>query len=173
MKTDNELFLEFVNGNKKAFEIIMERYMKRAYYMTYGYLGDEELAMDISQNAFMKVYKENKRFDNRFKFSTWFFTILRNMCLNAIKKRKIHRECQLDKKLSVKNEVDLKIDMSEAISRLNRKERELIKLKYYDGFSYEEISEMLEIPIGTVMSGMFYAKKHLKVVLTEMDNNGS
>ena len=168
MNADTELFLKMRRGDMKSFDILVERYMKKAYYFAYGYVGNEETAKDLSQDAFVKIYKERQKFNPDYNFGTWFFTVLRNICLNYVKRRNLHLSLRLQNTGKYENNIDDKIDISEAMIKLNDRERELIKLKYFDGFSYEEIAELIDIPIGSVMSGLFYAKKHMKKIIEEL-----
>ncbi|NIA23717.1 MAG: sigma-70 family RNA polymerase sigma factor [Proteobacteria bacterium] len=171
MESDNELFLNTINGDMKSFDKLVDRYMKKAYFFAYGYVGDKEAARDLSQDAFVKVYKERSRFNPDYNFGTWFFTVLRNTCLNYIKRRNIHPFVSMNNTYSYKgNNEDDKIDMAKALHMLNERDKELLTLKYFDGFSYEEISQILGIPMGSVMSGLFYAKKRMKEVIERLYN---
>ncbi len=170
MKSDNELFINVTKGDVNDFDQLVERYMKKAYYFAYGYVGDEEAARDISQDAFVKIFKERNRFNPDYKFSTWFFTVLRNLCLNYIRRRDLHPYVRLENKGVYKESADSKIDVAEALKQLSDRDRELLTLKYFDGFSYEEIAELMGIPVGSVMSGLFYAKKNMKKIIERLNN---
>lgn len=171
MESDNELFIKTIKGSMKSFDILVDRYMKKAYFFAYGYVGDEETARDLSQDAFVKAYKERNRFNAHYSFGTWFFTILRNICLNYIKRRNIHPFVSMDSKYSYEeNNKDDKIDIAKALHMLCERDRELLTLKYFDGFSYEEIAKILGIPLGSVMSGLFYAKKRMKDIIKRLYN---
>ena len=153
-----------------AFEKYVKANMKRAYYSAFGIIGSHDAAMDLSQAAFIKAYKNFKSFDDTKKFFTWYYTILRNLCLNFIRDSKLKNRIVFDDQIEWKNDTnhvydvekeELKQKLWQAIQQLDFDEKEIIILKEFEGLSYKEISETLEIPIGTVMSRLYYARKKL------------
>ena len=83
-KTDSEVILSIVNGNKEAYRIIVERYRNFAYSIALGYVANADDALDISQVAFIKAYRSLKRFDRSRPFSPWLYAIIRNLCMTFI-----------------------------------------------------------------------------------------
>ena len=166
-------------GNLKAYGFLVERYKERAYYSALGMVRSHEAALDLSQDAFVRAFRAIKRFDPTKRFFTWYYQILRNLCLNFIRDKKRHAtafseidenevkqladESQDASVLAEQNE--LKKALWEAMDDLKPKEREIIVLKDFQDLAYRDIAEILEIPIGTVMSRLFNARKALKAKL--------
>ncbi len=166
-------------GDRQAYGFLVQRYMQRAYFSALGLVGSHDAAMDLSQDAFVRAFRAIKKFDVERQFFTWYYQILRNLCLNFIRDKKRHarsfsevNEYQI-KRLSDESQdaskaveqAELKKVMWEAINSLKPNEREIIVLKDFQELQYKEIAEMLDIPIGTVMSRLFNARKALKAKL--------
>ena len=138
--------------------------MKLAYSIAYSIVGSREEALDISQEAFIKVYKNLKQFDIKRPFLPWFIKILKNIAIDKIRKGKIKLiPLEVVENKGINQEI--KLELERALANLNQEEREIIFLRHFDGYSYKEIAEILDIPIGTVMSRLFYARKKLKKML--------
>ena len=157
-------------SEKMAFERYVKANMKRAYYSAFGIIGSHDAAMDLSQTAFIKAYRNFKSFDDTKKFFTWYYTILRNLCLNFIRDSKSKNTIAFDDQIEWRNNTnpadnieleELKKNLWESIRQLEFEDREVIILKEFEGFTYKEISETLDIPVGTVMSRLYYARKKL------------
>ena len=168
MESDIEVLNRIKRGDKEAYKIIVKKYMKRAYFTALGFVGNRDDALDLSQIAFIKAYRGLSKFDHQKSFFPWFYTILRNLCFNFIKKRRRSQTIPIE---IVKNSnlVALRDDQEaikesvwKAISALPDQEKEIILLKYFQDLPYKEIAEILNCPIGTVMSRLYYARKKLK-----------
>jgi RNA polymerase sigma-70 factor (ECF subfamily) len=170
---DEKLILLCQKGKIRAFETLVNRYKKNAYFIALGLVGNSDDAFDLSQEAFVRVYKSIDKYNGRSKFFPWFYTILTNLCKNHLKKQDIRRKYLNNElareKLSQPEELeiesekeDLKQKLLEEIEKLPFKFKEIIVLKHFRGFSYREISETLGIPVGSVMSRLYYARKKLK-----------
>lgn len=179
---EGALILRCQAGEKKAYGELVNKYMKRAYYTALGLLGSPEAAMDLSQEAFIRAYRAIKRLDANKKFFTWYYRILKNLCLNYLRDRARHArpfsevgETTLlrisdqseDASKQVEQE-ETKEMVWEAINSLNPQEREIIILKDFQEHSYKEISELLDCPMGTVMSRLYNARQALKVKLEKV-----
>jgi len=175
---DGSLIIRCQAGDKRAFGILVEKYMKRAYYTALGLVGSHEDALDISQDAFVHAYRSISKFQpGRCGFFTWYYKILRNLCFNFLRDRAKHAHAfsEIDEQqqvLEIPDENydpsviaernDMKDTLWKAISSLKEHEREIIVLKDFQNMSYKEIAEMLDCPVGTVMSRLFNARKQLK-----------
>ena len=178
---ERQAILRCQQGDRQAFGYLVKKYMQRAYYVALGFLGSPENARDLSQEAFVRAFRAIKRFDTDKKFFTWYYQILRNLCLNFIRDRARHArsfseigERELLKvsdgtrtSEAVEREETHKV-VWEAISQLKPKEREIIILKDFQDLSYKEMAEVLNIPIGTVMSRLYYARSALKEKLERL-----
>ncbi|MEJ2545303.1 MAG: sigma-70 family RNA polymerase sigma factor [Calditrichaceae bacterium] len=172
---EREAILACQAGNKKAYRYIVEKYKTRAYYAALMYTKNREDALDLSQEAFYRAFKAIQRFDAKRNFYTWFYKILKNICLNFIQFKKVRANSSdefdettmrpVDSSISRPDEIFEKNEQSEyiwkAIDSLNENDREIIILKEFDDMSYQEIADTLSIPIGSVMSRLFYARKKL------------
>ncbi len=170
---DAEAISLTVAGDKEAFAVIVARYTERAYRMALYILGSEQDAMDLSQDAFIRAYRNLKRFDVSRPFFPWFATILRNLCYNFLRRRKRKQaynieDFQIAEPSSAPSSpssaitVETKIALNRALSELSPQDREIIGKFYFEQLSYAEIANELDIPIGTVMSRLYYARRHLK-----------
>jgi RNA polymerase sigma-70 factor (ECF subfamily) len=162
---------ELITSEKMEFEILVKKNMKRAYFTAIGMLCSHDAAMDVSQQAFINAFRNFDKFDKNKKFFTWYYKILKNLCLNFIRDKKNRKEQvyleSKDGELISNNpeeeieKKDLVEKLQQALSELNIDDREIIILKELENYSYKEIAEILEIPVGSVMSRLFYARKKL------------
>jgi RNA polymerase sigma-70 factor (ECF subfamily) len=164
--SDAEAIQLTLSGDKDVFAVIVARYTERAYRMALYILGSEQDAMDLSQDAFIRAYRNLKRFDTSRPFFPWFATILRNLCYNFSKRRKRHSAYNIED-FQIAEPVkgvtaETRIVLNRALSELSPQEREIIGKFYFEALSYAEIADELGIPTGTVMSRLYYARKHLK-----------
>jgi len=168
-------------GNPQAFGVLVKRYMQRAYYVALGLVGSPEDALDLSQEAFVRAYRHIRTFELDKAFFTWYYQILRNLCFNFLRRKKRHvlrfseipehevlalpsREQGPEEDLE-RNELQRRV--WRAIEKLTELEREVIVLREFQNLSYREMAEVLQCPVGTVMSRLYNARKHLAKLLKE------
>jgi RNA polymerase sigma-70 factor (ECF subfamily) len=177
--TDEEVMGMVKCNDMHAFEALVERYKKKAYHLALKLVGDSADAKDISQEAFIRIYRARKRYDQNKPFFSWFYTIIANLARNHLKKGKVrleYRKTRYDEKQAVGAELSLspefilesdqtKAMVWKAIDRLSFEHREIIVLRHFEDLSYEEIAKALDIPVGSVMSRLYYARKRLKELL--------
>jgi RNA polymerase sigma-70 factor (ECF subfamily) len=153
-------------GDKDAFRHLVERYQAEAMGHAVAILADREDALDAVQDAFFDAYQALGRFDTSRQFYPWFYTILRNRCFKLVASRKRSIGLGLDDALILGPVSEVRqedrVSLEQALLELSPAERELVTLKHLDGLSYEELAERLEIPMGTVMSRLFHARKRLR-----------
>jgi len=167
-RTESEIIASVISGDKEAYRHVVEKYKQRAYYIALGFVRDPDTAMDISQMAFIKAYKNLKRFDLERPFFPWFYRILRNLSLDHIKRARRISEIPLEDVQILSDERedrDMKEALLKAIDELPVEQQEIILLRYFEGLSYKEIAETVGKPIGTVMSSLHYSKRKLKNTL--------
>ncbi|NOX88398.1 MAG: RNA polymerase sigma factor [Calditrichaeota bacterium] len=169
--SDREAVEACLRGETEMYRHIVERYKERAYYMALMFTKNHEDALDLSQEAFYRAYRSLGDFDSSRSFYSWFYRILKNLCINFVNKHK--RTVRMDETMQqifrdwddYPDEVFEKNERSEiiwkALSQLNEKDREIIVMKDFNEFSYQEIADALEIPLGSVMSRLYYARKRL------------
>jgi RNA polymerase sigma-70 factor (ECF subfamily) len=166
-----------LRGDRSAYELIVRRYAARASGVAKGLLRDASLADDAAQEAFVRAYRALRRFDLREPFYPWFFRILRNVCL-TLRKRRAKVEASLDP-ASVRappadpaaglSRRELRERIDAAMARLSDAHREILVLSHFDELSYKEIAACLAIPIGTVMSRLWAARRALREALGPME----
>jgi len=170
-------------GDKRAYEALVRRYMTDAFVVAYGFCGNVEDARDLSQEAFIKAYQARARFDASRPFYPWLYRILKNHCLNFVSRGRKnlslddenqHRELASPAPTALESleAAERKRIVREAIARLSDEHREIIVLKTFRELSYREIAGVLEIPIGTVMSRLFYARQSLRAIIEELERSG-
>jgi len=167
-------------SSREAFEVIVSRYMKDAYFIALGLVGNREDALDLSQEAFFRAYRKMNRLKEGARFFPWFYQILRNLCFTHLRRRRVRQaasfdECEGDKCIAAgtdsfdpemvaeRNEVNDRL--WKAIGRLSDKHREVIILRHFQNLSYEQIAQNLFCSKGTVMSRLYHARKKLKELL--------
>ncbi|MFB0524625.1 MAG: RNA polymerase sigma factor [Phycisphaerae bacterium] len=165
------------SSSKDVFEAFVKRHMKDAYFIALGLVGNHEDALELSQEAFCRAYRNIKKLSSEGKFFPWFFQILRNLCFSHLRKMKVRQtssleddRIQIDVCDSFDPEViaernESKIRLWKAIGQLDDKHREVIILRHFQNLSYEEMSKILFCNQGTVTSRLYYARKRLKEIL--------
>ena len=153
-------------GDKDAFRYLVERYQIEAMGHALAILADREDALDAIQEAFLDAYQALGKFDMSRQFYPWFYTILRNRCFKLLVRRRKNVGLSLDDPLILAPVSEAsgedRLALEHALLELSPAERELLTLKHLDGLSYDELAERLQIPRGTVMSRLFYARKRLR-----------
>ena len=155
------------SGDANAFRYLVERYQKQAMAHAVAILGNRTDAEDALQEAFLDAYRALDRFDEGRSFYSWFYTILRYRCWKLVGSRNRQDTAAEDVEILAASGVNLDqtLALGEALARLQVESREILTLRHLDGLSYEELSVRLGIPIGTVMSRLFYARKQLQATL--------
>ncbi len=153
-------------GETEAFSHLVRRYQSEAIGHAVAILGSLEDALDAVQDAFLDAYQAVGRFDVSRRFYPWLYTILRNRCFEMLasrQRRAAGAETVQILAQTAKNSCGMTAHVVDrALRELAADDRELLTLKHLDGLSYEELAERLEIPAGTVMSRLYYARKRLR-----------
>ena len=188
-KARNDLILVEMarKGDGKAFSSLMNRYRDSIYYMLLKMVNNASDAEDLTIEAFGKAFHNIEMFTPDFAFSTWLFKIATNNCIDFIRKKQASPN-PLDQlqddidNLTVNIQSDLpdpeetlindqKIAvLRDIVSQLEPRYRRLIELRYYKEYSYEEISEKLDLPIGTVKAQLYRAKSLLYNIFIKTGN---
>jgi RNA polymerase sigma-70 factor (ECF subfamily) len=166
--TDEQLIARFQLGDVQAFDVLVRRYKDQLLNFVYRFVGNRSDAEDIVQETFLRVYKNKHYYKEIAKFSTWVYTIAGNLAKTELRRRKRHKIFSVsnfvneerdydipDREHSPERKVDSTIQeniIQKAIEKLPTKFKEVIILRDIQGFAYEEISQILNIPLGTVKS---------------------
>jgi RNA polymerase sigma-70 factor, ECF subfamily len=190
--TDEDLILAFQNGDVSAFEEIVRRYRDPLFNFVVRLLGDAFFSEDIVQETFLRVYRNRHRYHQVAKFSTWIYTIASNLAKTELRRRKVRNFFSISSKGEDEKDYDL-IDSSSDIERdvdgvlkseIILKEidalpfhfKEAVLLRDIQDLSYEEISQILNVPLGTVKSrvnrGRSRLQKRLKFLVNEESEGG-
>lgn len=191
MATDDLTLVKRVrSGDQRAFKLLVERYQKKVYAVALGMLKDREEAMDVSQEAFVKVYKYLDHFKGDSSFYTWLYRITANICIDTLRRKGGGKgeQVELDEsvlmdtaeanigalgsrlgtnpqKSALRRELAEKIQ--HALEQVPEKHRAILLLRELEGMSYEDLARTLEIPKGTVMSRLFHARAKVQKILSE------
>ena len=177
---DAALMIAVQKDDPMAFRILVERYKKRAYYLALRLVGDTDDAYDLSQEAFIRVYNARRRFDQSRPFYAWFYAILSNLSRNYLKRKLVRSEYAAavrrssDAGMDAHGAPDVLVEADEdrkavwaAIEQLSFEHREIIVLRHFEDLPYEDIAKLLGIPVGSVMSRLYYARRRLRELLGE------
>jgi RNA polymerase sigma-70 factor (ECF subfamily) len=160
------------DGDRDAFGQIVKRYAGRAIGAALLLLGDHDEAQDASQEAFVRAWRNIRKFDPSRRFFPWYGTILRNICISRLRRRSGKRTVELldgasgtppeagPVLLAERNE--RKDRIWRAIRQLSETQREVIVMNHFQEMSYREMAEALDIPLGTVMSRLHNARAALR-----------
>ncbi|WP_427338941.1 RNA polymerase sigma factor [Caloranaerobacter sp. DY30410] len=187
-KSERILIKKSAEGDVDAFEELIKDYEKRAYNIAYRLLKNSEDAMDVVQEAFIKVYKSIREFKFKSSFSTWIYKIVVNTSIDFIRNKKvvysldetikcekgdINREIA-DYENTPETELERKLTkelVKKSIDKLDDIHRTVIILRDIQGFSYSEISEILGCSLGTVKSRISRGRIALReIILKEMEH---
>ena len=154
-------------GDREAFRHLVERYQKRAVAHAMVVLLNRDDAEDAVQEAFIDAYRAIGRFDTSRTFYQWFYVLLRNRCYKMTAKQRPTENIDDVQLLAPQTGTvdDTRLALEKALRSLTKEEREIVSLKYFNGLSYDELAEHLQIPRGTVMSRLFYARQRLHGML--------
>jgi len=172
--TDIELIARVVAGDAAAERELYETYVDRIFRLTFRLAGDDELARDFTQATFIRAFEKIGSFRGESSLSTWLHSIGVSVALNGLRKAKRikTREAPMEEGLTVgamrvEAEPDLKDRLARAIDSLSDKYRTVFVMHDVEGYTHDEISGTLKIPIGTSKSHLFQARSKLRVALAD------
>lgn len=184
-KSDYELVRKAVEeADQSAYAELMERYKESIYFLFLKMVNNKDDAEDLTIESFGKAFKSLDNYQPTYAFSTWLFRIATNNGIDFIRKKKL-KTMSIDKSFESNDGDEMTFDLRSGnmdpeeemiseqkkevlkkfVEKLKPRYRRLIELRYYEGLSYEEISENLDIPIGTVKAQLFRAKDLLYNIL--------
>jgi RNA polymerase sigma-70 factor (ECF subfamily) len=171
---DIQLITRVVAGDAAAERELYETYVDRIYRLTFRLAGDDELARDFTQATFIRAFEKIGSFRGDSSLSTWLHSIGLSVALNGLRKtrRQRNREAPMEEGMtigttSIEAEPDLKERMARAIDSLSEKYRTVFVMHDVEGYTHEEISETMHIPIGTSKSHLFHARAKLRAALAD------
>jgi RNA polymerase sigma-70 factor (ECF subfamily) len=182
------LMLAAKNGDARAFDRLVESLRGRAFHVACSLVGSRDDAMELTQEAFLKVYKARETFRDGEPFLPWFHRILRNACYSFLRDRGKLRARSISARIPGVEEDAADLDLQDdgvspldsaesgeraelfwkAFRTLSGRDREILSLRHFDELAYKEIAEALSIPEGTVMSRLFHARRRLREELEKV-----
>lgn len=171
-ETDATLVQATIDGNSDAFGLLIEKYEKPIYNIAYRITGSRDDAMDATQTAFTNAFANLERFDDRHRFFSWLYRIAVNASLDLVKDR---RETDLppqtpdpargpEDRLQARETGER---VQEALGLLSDEHRTVIILRHYLGLSYAEIARTTDVPVKTVRSRLYEARRRLETLLLD------
>lgn len=177
---DLELVERAINGDQSAYASLMDRYRESIYFMMLKMVKNTDDADDLTIEAFGKAFRRLEQYSPSYAFSTWLFKIASNNCIDFIRKKRI-KVTSMDSGIQTDDGETMQIDarsntrdpeetmehkqkvimMREVVAKLKPRYRILVEKRYFEELSYEEISEELNLPLGTVKAQLFRARDFL------------
>jgi RNA polymerase sigma-70 factor, ECF subfamily len=192
--SDQEVVQHAVLGRDAAYRELVRRYQRPVFSLIYRMVRDRELAEDLAQETFVKVLNAIGSYRPEFKFSSWIFKIANNAAIDQLRRRSLdtlsldgspHAETTEaieattlqvgDGRENALDEVanrELGGQIEAAIARLRPEYRNCILLRHVDGRPYEEIAEILDLPLGTVKTYIHRARNELRILLADLRDEG-
>ena len=180
MDNEAQVIAEALKGSQKAYESLTDRHRQAIFHIILKIVGNSDTAHDLVQETFMKAFSSLASYRSEYRFSTWLYKIAANCSIDYLRKKRINA-LSLDNEIETKDgtvgievpdysfnperELERKqqrFSIEEAIASLPDKYREVIIYRHKDDKSYEEIADLLNIPVGTVKARIFRARELLK-----------
>jgi RNA polymerase sigma-70 factor (ECF subfamily) len=166
---DLDLIAKARRGDVEAYNLLVSRWEKRVFNYLLRLVSNREDALDLSQEVFLKAYRNLPKLDDPARFAGWLFRIAHNEAFSLLRRKR--PEGELGPELHTAGAggsllpMELSLAVESALKRLNGDQREVVLLKVYQGFKFDEISEILECPVSTVKSRLYTALDLLKSTL--------
>lgn len=171
---DAHLVQAFLSGDYQAYNSLVSRWQKKNHHFAYRYFADSDDAAEITQKTFIKAYQKLNTLDDVQKFGPWLYRIANNLCLDELKRVGRKKSVSLEAlKIAPQTETAKGADsilmrnealvlLHKALLQLPNDQRIVVIMKEYEGFTFLEISEILDEPINTVKSRLYYGLRALK-----------
>lgn len=184
--SDDELVRASQRGRAEAYEELVFRHRDKIYARAFSMLRNEDEALDLSQEAWVKGWQRLKQFKRDASFTTWMTRIVINLCLDFLRKRKrqatdsleqIEEEAGgIERRMPVETfnptermeREELRAEIDRAMEKLSYEHRTVLLLHEFEGLEYKEIAKAMHCSIGTVMSRLFYARRRLGNLLISL-----
>lgn len=178
IQIDTALVQRCRRGSREAFAELVEQLKRPAYFHALSLTGNREDALDVSQDAFVRAWRNIRSVDAQRPFYAWYYTILKRLALNCIRQRERRREepgaewileqtpSGADPESRHQQQLET-LMVQRVLMKLPLNEREIVCLKDMYGHSYRDIAAILGIPTGTVMSRLYTARRHFRQLIEE------
>lgn len=171
--TDEELMQHIVKGSKTAFDELYNRYHKKLLFFMYKLLNyNQERAQDLLHDIFVQLIEKPQQFDSNKKFSTWIYTLAKNLCFNDLRnngnrsrlREDAAKQIETVEEPTVNQQIDNAIfsqEIQQILNTLTEKEQTLLTLRFQQELPIKEIADIMQCPEGTVKSGVYYLLRKL------------
>lgn len=184
---ETELLRRAQKGDPQAFGALVERYQRRVVGVAFAVVHNQDDALELAQETFVRAFENLSKFESRSSFSTWLYRIAANLAIDFRRREGRHTilrgedaENEIQRLPSTRGDSfveasrrELSKRISDALRELTPEHRAVILLREVEGLSYDEISEVLQVPRGTVMSRLHYARGHLRGILKDLGETES
>ena len=166
---DEALVRSFKAGDEKAFDRIFEKYHMPVYSICYRYTRNEADACDLTQEVFIKVYRNLEKFKMRSKLFTWVYRITVNTCISFKRRERIQDPlpATLSDTRHTGESVALKVAIDNALQKLPERQRMTFILHHYEGYTFSEVGEIMNISSGAAKANHYHAIRKLRNLLEE------
>ncbi len=168
---DKELVEQVLDGRTEAFNLLVWRWQRSLYNFLYRLTGDREQARDLAQEAFLRAYTRLRDLKEHEKFGAWLYRIAVNQHRSHLRSRAAQEAAWSDELDEAAHEPpsgasrELRLAVRTLLGRLTPEQREVVLLKVYEGFKFEEIANILDCPVSTVKSRLYAAFEQLRIGL--------
>ena len=179
---DTDLIRQATKGNVESYNLLVSRWEKRIYNYLLRITANREDALDLTQDVFLKAYQNLRKLDDAARFAPWLYRIAHNEAYSMFRKRKPETDIdELEPEATGTGvaiggssvfPIELSLAVAGALDRLSPDQREAVVLKIYQGFKFEEMSEILSCPVSTVKSRLYTALELLKADLAPVKARG-
>jgi RNA polymerase sigma-70 factor (ECF subfamily) len=176
-------------GDRRAFQALYQRYERKVFSVAYGFLRNQEDALDVLQEAFIKVHRYLPNFEGQSSFYTWLYRIVANLCIDHLRRSGRKRDVEFDDRLrhdggneaspnlgsltalgdpsaAVKNK-EILAAVQDSLGKLSDKHRAVIVMRELQGLSYADMAKAMNCSKGTIMSRLFHARRNMQKLLSE------
>jgi RNA polymerase sigma-70 factor, ECF subfamily len=182
---ETELIRKATRGDREAFGILVERYQRRVIGVALAVVHNAEDALELAQETFVRAFENLPGFESRSSFSTWLYRIAANLAIDLRRRERRHifvrgeeAEGEIERlpnstgdSFAEFSRAELNQRLRAALDELTPEHRAVILLREVEGLSYDEISDLLQCPRGTVMSRLHYARNRLRAILKTAEPN--
>ena len=166
MTEDSKVIERILDGDSEAFNLLIRQWERPIYNFIVRMIGDRNEAMDLSQDCFMKAFRELRTLKDRDRFSSWLYRIAHNACLSQIRKNHGKTWVELDPDLgAAESPLENRLAVEKALSQLPPDQREAVILKVFQSLKFEEIAAIQDAPISTVKSRLYMGFEQLRAIL--------
>ncbi len=173
---DRDLITKASRGDVEAYNLLISRWDRRIFNYLLRLVKNREDAMDLSQDVFLKAYQNLARLEDPSRFSPWLYRIAHNEAYSLLRKNRPESELGQERAESMPGRrmlpIEVGLAVETAMSRLSEDQREAVVLKIYQGFKFEEMSEILSCPVSTIKSRLYTALELLKQSLSPIQMRG-